>query len=142
MQSHRLLARLAAAQLALNLAGFSLALRNRYAFDVPFMHGDPARIRSQAVIFGTAFSAPHLLLITHLVAVIRLIREPDLAASKVLRIIGAIYVTGYLAERRVRRSLTRTGWHPLESPLLIASLALSVAMAASAEDRFKGPTPG
>jgi len=42
-------------------------------------------------------------------------------------------VAGYLGERLVRQRLRPTGWDALESPLIIAALGLSVAMAALGE---------
>ena len=117
----------------MNLAGLVLALRRRHAFDVPFMHGDPARIGRQSIVFGTALSAPIILLIAHGLASARLSQGPDPTASRLLRALGAVYVGGYLAERRVRRCFTRNGWDHVESPLLLTALVLSIAMLAVAQ---------
>ncbi len=128
VKRHRLLASLSTAQLSLNVAGLVLALRRRHAFDVPFMHGNPAHIGSQSIVFGTALSAPATLLIAQTLASIRLAQGPNQAATRLLQALGATYVGGYLAERRVRRCLTRSGWDRVESPLLAAALSLSIAM--------------
>ena len=128
MSRHRLLASISTAQLSLNVAGLVLALRRRHAFDVSFMHGNPARIGSQSIVFGTALSAPATLLIAQASASIQLTQRPHRAATRLLHAIGATYVAGYLAERHVRRRLSRSGWDPVESPLLIAALSLSIAM--------------
>jgi len=128
MDAHRTLAPVSAAQLSLGVAGLVVALRRRHAFDVSFMRGDPERIGRQSIVFGTAFSAPALLLIVQAGAATRLMRGPDVVAARLLRALGAVYVGGYLAERQVRRSLSRRGWDPVESPMVITALALSVAM--------------
>ena len=129
MEAHRQLATVSAAQLTLGIAGFAVALRRRHAFDVPFMHGDPARMIRQSIYFGTAFSAPAIFLVAQAVATVRLTRGPDPTATRLLQALGLVYVGGYLAERRVRRCLTGRPWDPVESPLLVAAIALSVAMA-------------
>ena len=128
MKRHRLLASVSMAQLSLNIAGYVLALRRRHAFDVPFMHGDPVRIGSQSIIFGTALSAPATLLIAQALASVRLAQGPNLATTKLVQALGATYVGGYLAERHVRHRLTRSGRDPVESPLVVAALSLSIAM--------------
>ena len=128
MQAHRRLAAVSAAQLTLGIAGLAVALRRRHAFDVPFMHGDPARMIRQSVYFGTALSAPITFLVAQAVATIRLTRGPDPTAARLLQALGFVYTGGYLAERRVRRCLSGRHWDPVESPLLVAAIALSMAM--------------
>lgn len=128
MEAHRRLAAASAAQLTLGIAGLAVALRRRHAFDVPFMHGDPARIIRQSIYFGTSLSAPAIFLVAQAVATVRLTRGADPTATRLLQALGVVYIGGYLAERRVRRCLTRRPWDPVESPLLVAAIALSVAM--------------
>ncbi len=128
MKRHHLLGSVSAAQLSLNAAGMLIALRRRHAFDVPFMHGDPARVGSQSILFGTALSAPVTLLLAQAIASMRMMTGPDPGAARLLKVLGGVYVGGYLAERRVRHCLTRNGWDPLESPVLIVALGLSIAM--------------
>jgi hypothetical protein len=128
MEAHRRLAVTSAAQLALGIAGLAVALRRRHAFDVPFMHGDPERMILQSIYFGTSLSAPVAFLVAQAVATLRLTQGPDPTATRLLQALGVVYIGGYLAERRVRRCLTKRIWDPVESPLLVAAIALSVAM--------------
>jgi hypothetical protein len=141
MEAHRRLAAVSAAQSTLGIAGLAVALRRRHAFDVPFMHGDPERMIQQSIYFGTSLSAPAIFLVAQTVATIRLTRGPDPAATRLLQALGLVYVGGYLAERRVRRCLTRRRWDPVESPLLVAAIALSVAMGKLGR-RGDGPSHG
>ena len=57
-------------------------------------------------------------------------RRPSRRAALGLRIVGLTMVAGYLGERLVRQRLRPAGWDTIESPLIIAALGLSVAMAA------------
>jgi hypothetical protein len=50
-------------------------------------------------------------------------------ASRILGLLGAAMVGGYLAERLVRHRLTVRGWHSVESSVSIAGLALGGATA-------------
>jgi len=47
---------------------------------------------------------------------------------RVIGVVGALDVPGYLSERLVRRRLSPSGWHPLESPLIVAEISLAAAM--------------
>ena len=93
MDAHRTLAPVSAAQLSLGVAGLVVALRRRHAFDVSFMRGDPERIGRQSIVFGTAFSAPALLLIVQAGAATRLMRGPDVVAARLLRTLGAVWLS-------------------------------------------------
>lgn len=119
-----------AAQLGCGLAGLAVAIAYRHAYDLPAMHGDPARIVRDAVPMGTAFSAPAPMLVAQALATVRLAGGPSQRAVQVLGVLGTIMVPGYLAERLVRRRLTPAGWHRLESPLVAAGLGLAAVMAA------------
>jgi hypothetical protein len=47
----------------------------------------------------------------------------------VLRVLGAVMVSGYLMERRGRLRLTPAGADPLETSVVVAGLALAAGMA-------------
>jgi hypothetical protein len=56
----------------------------------------------------------------------------------VLRVLGAVMVAGYLMERRDRQRLTPGGADPVETPLVVAALGLSVAMALAGRREMPG----
>jgi hypothetical protein len=125
---HALVA-VSAAQLAANVVGQVIALRRRRAFDVPFLHGDPAHVGRDSWWFGTAYSAPSYILAAQAYAVARLAAGPDDRARSMLRLIGTSVVPGYLSERFARRLLTPAGFDRVETPVVVVGLAGAVAMA-------------
>ncbi|HEY2640031.1 MAG TPA: hypothetical protein VGI66_09140, partial [Streptosporangiaceae bacterium] len=56
MKGNRVLALVAAGQLAAGLGGTALALRRRHAFDIPFWRGQPSTVGRDCVLMGTALS--------------------------------------------------------------------------------------
>ena len=125
-----LLARLSAAQLAGGLAGQALAVVRRAPYDIPFGTGRPEDVVRDSFTNGTAFSAPVHMLVLQAWATRRLSRRPgDVLARRVLRVLGAVMVAGYLMERRDRQRLTPGGADPVETPLVVTSLGLAAAMA-------------
>jgi len=127
-----LLVAVSATQLGCGLAGAAVAIARRRAYDLPLLHGDPARVRRDAACMGTALSAPAPMLLTQAGATVILARRPDRRAYATLGWLGAAMVPGYLGEALVRRRLTRAGWDRLESPLAAAGLALAAGMVALA----------
>ena len=123
---------MSAAQLACGVAGMAVAVRRRRFFDLPLVHmrGSPERVLQDSIFNGTALSAPITMLTLQGVATAAVTRRPSKGWARVLGVLGALMVPGYLSERHGQRLLTRNGWDRLESPLLVVSLALSVAMAA------------
>jgi hypothetical protein len=119
----------AAVQLAGNLAGQVVALRRRRAFDVPFMHGDPAHVGRDSWWFGTAYSAPSYMLAAQAWATARLAAGPDDRARSMLRLLGTSMIPGYLSERFSRRLLTPGGFDPVETSVVVVGLAGAIAMA-------------
>ena len=117
------------AQLAANLVGQVVALRRRRAYDVPFMHGDPAHIGRDSWWFGTAYSAPSYILASQAWATWRLATRPDDRARGMLRLIGTSVIPGYASERFSRQLLTPRGFDPMETPIVAVGLAGAVAMA-------------
>ena len=118
-----------AVQLAAGLAGQVVALRRRRHYDVPFMTGSPEHVGRDSWWFGTAYSAPSYMLATQAWAIARLLRSPDERARQALRLLGTGMICGYLSERWNRVLLTRRGLDPVETPIVVAGLAGSVAMA-------------
>ena len=129
MPSRELLVATSSAQLAAQLAGLTVALRRGRYYDVGIMRGSAEHIRRDAVWNGTAYSAPVTMLVTQLWAVRRLAAGPDDLARRVLGLLGAVNVPGYLFERFFRQHLRPRGWEPVETPVLVASLALAAGMA-------------
>lgn len=129
MNRRPLLACVAATQLASALIAMALALRRGHSFDVGFMHGHPDTIVRESVLQGTALSAPVTMLVAQGAAVAVLARRPSTLAVRVIGILGALNVPGYLSERLVRRRLSLSGWESLESPLLGVGISLAALMA-------------
>jgi hypothetical protein len=118
-----------AAQLTAGLAGLAVAVRRRRNYDVGFMRGSPEHVRRDAVWAGTAYSAPVPMLAAQLWATGRLRSGPDDGPRRVLGLLGAVMVPGYLMERHGREHLRRSGWDPVETPVVVAGLCLAAAMA-------------
>jgi hypothetical protein len=126
----RTLAAVSAAQLAAGLIGLGLALKRRRAYDFLFLHGRAEHVGRDALWMGTAFSAPAAMLVTQGAATARLLRDPDARSALVLGMLGAAMVPGYLGEALVRQRLRRSGYDPVESPVVIAGVTLAAVMAA------------
>ena len=137
----RLLAAVSVAQLATGVAGLVVALRRRHPYDVFWMHGRADTMARDAILRGTALSAPvsNLLAQAALTAVVA--RRPGRGAARALGGLGALQVAGYLGERLVRRRLRPSGWDPVETPLAVVGIGLAGAMAAlgSQAERRAGP---
>jgi hypothetical protein len=129
MSSRTLLVAVARAQLTGQLAGLAVALHRKRYFDVGFMKGSAEHIRRDALWNGTAYSAPVTMLSAQLWAVRRLAAGPDDVSRRVLGALGALNVAGYLSERFLRQHLRPRGFDPVETPVIVASLALAAAMA-------------
>jgi hypothetical protein len=56
-------------------------------------------------------------------------RGPDDGARRMLGMLGALMVPGYLLERSGRRHLSPGGLDPVETPVVLAGTALAAAMA-------------
>ena len=118
-----------AAQLASGLAGLAVALRRRRHYDVGFMRGSPEHVGRDALWAGTAYSAPVAMLAAQLWATARLRSGPDDVPRRVLGMLGAAMVPGYLMERYDREHLRPGGWDLVETPVVVAGLVLAAAMA-------------
>jgi hypothetical protein len=116
------------AQLACGLTGMSVAIRRGHAYDVGFLKGTPERVARDSIFSGTALSAPVTMLATQAVLTTVVATRGSARAAAGLQVLGALMVSGYLAERLVRHRLGRRGWATFESPLLAAGLGLAVAM--------------
>lgn len=129
MRRDRLLAAVAAGQLGLNVAGLVVAVRRHYPFEIPGWSGSPDHVVRDALWMGTALSAPAPMIVAQAVSTAALARGPSPLARRVLCGLGLAMTLGYPIERHIRHRLTRGGWDRMESPLLLAGLALAVAMA-------------
>ena len=129
MSSRTQLVAVARAQLAAQLAGLAVALRRQRYYDVGFMTGSAEHIKRDALWNGTAYSAPVTMLTAELWAIRRLTAGPDDVARRVLGGLGALNLAGYLSERFLRQHLRPRGFDPLETPVIVAGLALAAAMA-------------
>jgi hypothetical protein len=117
-----------AAQLACGLAGQLIALRRRRNFDVGFMKGSPDHVGRDSFWAGTAYSAPSYMLAAQAWATNRLRRGPDDGARRLLGMLGVVMVPGYLMERHGRAHLRPGGLDPIETPVVLAGLALAATM--------------
>ena len=123
------LATVSGAQLATGLVGMAVALKERHAYDIPLLHGRPENIGRDALVMGTALSAPGIMLAAQGLALRRVLRGASRPARLVLGGLGATMVAGYLSERHVRRRLHPSSWDVVESPLVVTGIALATAMA-------------
>jgi hypothetical protein len=126
MSPRSALVSLSSAQLAVQLAGMTVAVRRRRNFDVGAMRGSPAHVVRDELWAGTAYSAPAYLLAAQWWATSRLRKGPDDGARRVLALLGVLYVPGYLSERYVREHLRR--FDATETPIVVASIGLAGAM--------------
>jgi hypothetical protein len=99
----------------------------------PF-RGSPEHVVRDSVLMGTALSAPATMLVTQAVATVllargNLTRGDTGPADRVLGVLGAAMVAGYLGEALVRRRLRPSGFDPLETPLVATGIVLAAAMA-------------
>jgi hypothetical protein len=124
-----------ATQLAAGLTGLAVALRRRRHYDVwtprridvPLWHGSPDHVPRDAVLMGTAYSAPVPMLVAQLGSTVRLATRGDRRAVRDLTVLGGLMTGGYLVERYDRAHLRR--WDPVETPVVVAGLGLAAAMA-------------
>jgi hypothetical protein len=107
-----------------------VALRRRHPYDVFWMHGQAEKIARDTLFRGTALSAPVSNLVHQAALTVVVAARPSRRTQQALGALGALWVAGYLGERLVRQRLGPSGWEPLESPLLVVAIGLSVAMAA------------
>jgi hypothetical protein len=128
MTTRSALVAISRAQLAAQLAGLTVALRRRRHYDVGFMRGSPGHVGRDAVWFGTAYSAPSYMLAAQAWATGRLRRAPDDGARRLLGMLGVLMVPGYLMERYGREHLRPGGFDAVETPIVVASVALAAAM--------------
>jgi hypothetical protein len=129
MTRRRLLVRVSAAQLAAGLAGVAVGIARRRNYDLGFLRGRPEHVARDAVLLGTAYSAPLPMLAAQLWAIRRLGRGPDDGARRILGMLGALMVPGYLLERHGRVHLRPNGWDPVETPIVLVGVGLAAAMA-------------
>ena len=129
MTPRRLLVRISAVQLVLGLTGLAVAVRRRRNYDLGFMRGRPDKVARDAVLMGTAYSAPVPMMAVQLLATRSLATRPDDGARRMLGALGALMVPGYLMERYGRAQLKPGGFDPVETPVVVASTALAAAMA-------------
>ncbi len=107
----------------------AVAIRRRHPYGFLMLRGDPDRIPLDGLGMGTALSAPGAMLLTQAAATAQLTKTRTASAERVLGILGAGMVVGYLGEDLVRRRLHPSGWDRLESPLVAVGLGLASAMA-------------
>jgi hypothetical protein len=129
MAHRRALVAVSAVQLTAGLAGLAVALRRHRNYDVGFMKGGPEHVGRDALWAGTAYSAPSYMLVAQAWATNRLRRGPDDGARRLLGMLGAVMVPGYLAERHGRAHLRPGGLDPIETAVVVAGSGLAAAMA-------------
>jgi hypothetical protein len=127
MTPRRLLVLLSTAQLAAGIAGLVVAVRRRRPYDLPLLRGSDRHVGRDSLWMGTAYSAPLPMLLAQAWATANLRRGPDDGARRMLGMLGALMVPGYLLERSGREHLTSVD--PVETPVVLAGTALAAAMA-------------
>lgn len=135
MTPRRALVVVSTAQLAAGLAGLAVAVRRRRHFDVWLPGNTLARFRSgstdtvprDALWAGTAYSAPLPMLLAQAWGTTTLARRPDDGARRMLGMLGAVMVPGYLLERWSRVHLRHVD--AVETPVVAVALGLAAVMA-------------
>lgn len=133
-----LLAGISAAQVGAGVLGMALAIRRRHAYEFLMLRGDPDHVGRDAMGIGTALSPPALMLLAQAAGTAQLLRAGSASAERVLGVLGAGMVVGYLGEDLVRRRLRRSGWDKVESPLAAVGLMLAAAMAVAGLGQRRG----
>jgi len=128
MSSRTALVATSYAQLAGQVTGLAVALRRKRYYDIGFMKGSPENIRRDAVLNGTAYSAPVYMVAAQAWATASLRRGPHDGARRMLGMLGVVMVPGYLMERSDREHLRPGGLDPVETPLALAGVGLAAAM--------------
>ncbi|MCW2968208.1 MAG: hypothetical protein JWM71_1980 [Solirubrobacteraceae bacterium] len=129
MTRRLLLVRISAAQLIAGVAGLTVGIARSRNYDLGFLRGHPDHVLRDAVLMGTAYSAPVPMLVAQLRATRQLAQGPDDGARRMLGMLGALMVPGYLMERHGRAHLRPGGFDPLETPVVVAGVGLAAAMA-------------
>lgn len=132
-------AKIAGAQLVAGIAGLVVALRRRHAYEFLWLSGRPEKVGRDAATLGTALSAPAPMLLAQAASTAVLARGPNNKARRALGLLGGAMTCGYLGERLVRQRLSPSGWDAVESPIVIAGVSLSAAMAVAALRRGRVP---
>jgi hypothetical protein len=129
MDRGRVLGTVSAVQLSAGIAGMVLALRRRRAYHLPLLHGHPDNVARDSLVLGTAFSPPVAMIGGQAVATARALRGGHDGTGRVLGALGAAMTAGYLGEQLVRRRLRRSGWDPVESPVVALGITTAAMMA-------------
>jgi hypothetical protein len=82
------------AQLATNVTGLVVALRRRHPYDVFWMHGQADTVARDAILRGTALSAPVSNLLAQAAMTVLVARRPSHGAARALAGLGALQVPG------------------------------------------------
>src|SRR5512132_2282655 len=90
----RLLVAVSVAQLATNVTGLAVALRRRHPYDVLWMHGQADTVARDAILRGTALSAPVSNLLAQAAMTVLVARRPSHGAARALAGLGALQVPG------------------------------------------------
>jgi hypothetical protein len=119
------------AQLIAGIAGQTLAVRRRLAFDIALIswRGRRDRVAHDTWLLGTGLSAPMTMLGTQAGATFSLAMCPDPLAERVLGLLGSAMVGGYLVEREFRAAMKPSGWNRAVTPVGAAGAGLAAVMA-------------
>ena len=129
MNADRRLAVVSAVQLMIALGGLVIAVRRRLPSNpvlVPITF-PTSHMARDSILFGTARSAPGVMLTAQAAATASLLHEPGARARKLLGVLGAIMVFGYLVERESPLWPGHGG--RLDTPLFAGGFVGAVAMA-------------
>jgi hypothetical protein len=129
MRRHHVLAGVSLAQLAAGLVGLPIAIRKRLPSDPVGVHLNLSadHLARDQIVFGTARSAPGVMLATQALATATLLRGPSRRARRTLGVLGCIMTFGYLVERQP--PLLPGRFDPVEAPVYGVGLLGAVLMA-------------
>lgn len=131
MSRRQVLVGVSGVQLVAGIAGLALAVRRRLAFDIAVIswRGRADRVAHDSLLLGTGVSAPVIMLATQAGATVRLAMAPAPLAERMLGVLGAAMVGGYLVEHEFRMAMRPSGWDRAVTPVAVAGVGLAAVMA-------------
>jgi len=142
MRRRYVLAGVSLTQLAAGLAGMTIAIRKGLPSDPVGVHLNLSadHLARNQIVFGTARSAPGVMLALQAIATATLLRGPGRRARRTLGVLGCIMTFGYLVERQPPVLPGR--FDPVQAPIYGVGLLGAVLMAWLSLQRPTDNRPG
>ena len=142
MRRRYVLAGVSLTQLAAGLAGMTIAIRKGLPSDPVGVHLNLSadHLARNQIVFGTARSAPGVMLAVQAIATAALLRGPSRRACRTLGVLGFVMTFGYLVERQPPVLPGR--FDPVQAPIYGVGLLGAVLMAWLGLQRPTDDRPG